>query len=109
MKDAANRCFRAVKVLKTARVAGAVLREFLGCPQQLRAASQVIGASGTPYTCFPNLKYCSCPAYQFSVLRKESQLMCKHVLALKLAEAMEVVKPLPVSDAEITSMIAAMD
>ncbi|KAK3779181.1 hypothetical protein RRG08_012444 [Elysia crispata] len=74
-----------------------------------RSLYQVIGASGTPYTCFPGLKYCSCPAYQFSVLRKDTHMLCKHVLALRLAEAMDKLKPLSVSDTEIASMITDID
>ncbi|XP_012945297.1 zinc finger SWIM domain-containing protein 7 [Aplysia californica] len=74
-----------------------------------RALFQVIGTSGTPYTCFPNLRYCSCPAYNFSVLRKEDHLMCKHVLAIQLSEAMGRSKKQSVSDAEIGNMIKEID
>uniref|UniRef100_A0A0B7B3P7 SWIM-type domain-containing protein n=1 Tax=Arion vulgaris TaxID=1028688 RepID=A0A0B7B3P7_9EUPU len=74
-----------------------------------RELFQIIGASGTPYTCFHHLKYCSCPAYHFSVLCKEEHIMCKHVLAMKLSEAMGLTKSLQVSDAEITNMIMAIE
>jgi len=74
-----------------------------------RKLYQVIGASGTLYTCFNNLKYCSCPAYHFSVLRKEDHLMCKHVLAIRLSEAMDCCKTITVTDPEISNMIRDMD
>jgi len=70
---------------------------------------QVIGASGKPYTCLPNLKYCSCPAYTFSVLRKEDHIMCKHVLAIQLSVAMGLCKVIQVSDTEICNMIRDID
>ncbi|XP_059149613.1 zinc finger SWIM domain-containing protein 7-like [Physella acuta] len=74
-----------------------------------RALFQVVGASGTPYTCFARENYCSCPAYHFSVLRKEDHMMCKHVLAVKLSEAMGKSKSLSVSDAEVTHIIMSIE
>ncbi|TFK53601.1 hypothetical protein OE88DRAFT_1676855 [Heliocybe sulcata] len=55
---------------------------------------QVLGStSGSSYCVFPTLPsntttvstYCSCPAFAYSVLKSDSQLMCKHVLAAHLA------------------------
>ncbi|CAG5122662.1 unnamed protein product [Candidula unifasciata] len=100
-----------------------------------RELFQVIGASGTPYTCFPNLKYCSCPAFHFSdhssnvctnynqqitavmsthllfvsVLCRGDHLMCKHVLAMKLSEILGLTKILHVSNDEITNMIMSVE
>ncbi|KAI8739984.1 zinc finger SWIM domain-containing protein 7-like [Biomphalaria glabrata] len=74
-----------------------------------RTVFQVIGASGAPYLCLPNLNYCSCPAYNFSVLKKEEHLMCKHVLAMRLSQAMNRCKKLDVTNEEITSMILSLD
>ncbi|BFZ18630.1 hypothetical protein BsWGS_21669 [Bradybaena similaris] len=74
-----------------------------------RELFQVIGASGTPYTCFPHLKYCSCPAFHFSVLCKEDHIMCKHALAMKLSEMLGLTKTLHVSNAEITNMIMSVE
>ncbi|KAI0223249.1 Zinc finger SWIM domain-containing protein 7 [Lamellibrachia satsuma] len=31
-----------------------------------RTVCQVIGSSGTPYTCLLTIDYCGCPSYQFS-------------------------------------------
>lgn len=70
-----------------------------------RQLYQVIGASGTVYNCFQDLKFCACPAYNFSVLRKEDHLICKHVLAIHLSEAMGVCKINAVTDNEISNII----
>ncbi|KZO98891.1 hypothetical protein CALVIDRAFT_534986 [Calocera viscosa TUFC12733] len=32
---------------------------------------------------------CTCPAFAYSVLLSETQLMCKHVLAVRLAERLD--------------------
>ncbi|XP_052272032.1 zinc finger SWIM domain-containing protein 7-like isoform X2 [Dreissena polymorpha] len=80
----------------------------LTCPAG-RHVYQVIGSSGTPYTCLVSCQYCSCPAYRFSVLKKEDHVMCKHVLAVKLSNAMGVTKELQVTDAEIGRMISQME
>ncbi|KAK3598988.1 hypothetical protein CHS0354_024664 [Potamilus streckersoni] len=44
------------------------------CPAG-RSLYQVVGSSGTPYTCFTSSVYCSCPAYRYSVLLKEEHMM----------------------------------
>ncbi|KAH9525789.1 Zinc finger SWIM domain-containing protein 7 [Bulinus truncatus] len=74
-----------------------------------RILFQVLGTSGAPYICFANNNYCSCPAYNFSVLKREEHLMCKHVLAMKLSQAMGVSKILNVSNDEMTSMILSIE
>ncbi|KAI5120313.1 hypothetical protein M0805_005817 [Coniferiporia weirii] len=55
-----------------------------------RSFYEVHGLTST-YTVQPDLPprmpaYCSCPAFAFSVLLAEEHLMCKHVLAVKLAQ-----------------------
>ncbi|XP_021357252.1 zinc finger SWIM domain-containing protein 7-like isoform X1 [Mizuhopecten yessoensis] len=40
-----------------------------------RIIYQVVGSSGTPYTCLATSIYCSCPAYRFSVLLKQDHIM----------------------------------
>ena len=77
--------------------------------QSGRIIFQVIGASGKPYTCFPNSKFCSCPAYNFSVLRKEDHILCKHILAIRLSEAMNCSKQMILSDVEVSNMIKDID
>ncbi|XP_060559724.1 zinc finger SWIM domain-containing protein 7-like [Ruditapes philippinarum] len=80
----------------------------LVCPAG-RQLYQVIGSSGTPYTCFKGNNYCSCPAYRFSVLNKEELSMCKHILAVKLSDAMEVTKKLEVTDKELTDLLINLE
>ncbi|KZT29206.1 hypothetical protein NEOLEDRAFT_1145474 [Neolentinus lepideus HHB14362 ss-1] len=55
---------------------------------------QVFGSTpGSSYSVFPNIScnaaavsvYCSCPAFAYSTLKSDSQLMCKHLLAAQLA------------------------
>lgn len=57
-----------------------------------RTHFQVQGSTEV-YTVFPSLSnsptvpsFCSCPAFSFAVLISDSHLMCKHVLATRLAD-----------------------
>jgi len=52
-----------------------------------RVVYEVLGSTAT-YTVFPDLSnpYCTCPAFAYAVLISESHLMCKHVLATRLAQ-----------------------
>ncbi|XP_073421467.1 zinc finger SWIM domain-containing protein 7 isoform X2 [Dendrobates tinctorius] len=40
-----------------------------------RSTFQVTGSSGKMYTCYKASHYCSCPAFSFSVLRRQDSLM----------------------------------
>uniref|UniRef100_W5L3A8 Zinc finger, SWIM-type containing 7 n=1 Tax=Astyanax mexicanus TaxID=7994 RepID=W5L3A8_ASTMX len=40
-----------------------------------RVAFQVLGGSGCLYTCYTSCHYCSCPAFSFSVLRRNESLV----------------------------------
>ncbi|KAI0066132.1 hypothetical protein BV25DRAFT_1504144 [Artomyces pyxidatus] len=73
---------------------------------------QVIGSTGT-YTVFPQLPlssrapaFCSCPAFSYSVLITDSQLMCKHVLATCLAERLARCVERQVSSNDFVSLLA---
>ncbi|XP_071179091.1 zinc finger SWIM domain-containing protein 7-like isoform X1 [Mytilus edulis] len=74
-----------------------------------RSIYQVIGSSGTPYTCFTTSFYCSCPAFRYSVLMKDDHLMCKHVLAIKLSEAMKLTKELAITDDEMATLLKTIE
>ncbi|ESP05093.1 hypothetical protein LOTGIDRAFT_103136, partial [Lottia gigantea] len=75
-----------------------------------REVYQVVGSAGTKYyTCFISSHYCSCPAFRFSVLKKEDYLLCKHLLAIKLSEAMEKVKRNPITDNEMVTIIQEVE
>ncbi|OAX43296.1 hypothetical protein K503DRAFT_708818 [Rhizopogon vinicolor AM-OR11-026] len=64
---------------------------------------EVLGTTST-YAVFPHLNaastvissYCTCPSFAYAVLISESHLMCKHVLAVCLADRMSrcVVRPI---------------
>uniref|UniRef100_A0A8C9T7X2 Zinc finger, SWIM-type containing 7 n=1 Tax=Scleropages formosus TaxID=113540 RepID=A0A8C9T7X2_SCLFO len=43
-----------------------------------RKVFQVVGASGNFYTCYISVHYCPCPAFAFSVLRRNESLLVKH-------------------------------
>ncbi|GAB1599265.1 zinc finger SWIM domain-containing protein 7-like, partial [Argonauta hians] len=76
----------------------------LQCPSK-RQLYTVIGSSGIVYICFPASKYCSCPAYNYSVLLKDDHIMCKHILAIKLSEAMNITLKRHISDKEMRSTL----
>ncbi|XP_026109246.1 zinc finger SWIM domain-containing protein 7 isoform X2 [Carassius auratus] len=51
-----------------------------------RNAFQVLGGSGRLYTCFTSCHYCPCPAFSFTVLRRNESLMMQgHMMSLDLA------------------------
>ncbi|KAI0821691.1 hypothetical protein BC628DRAFT_1523473 [Trametes gibbosa] len=78
-----------------------------------RPQYEVLGSTAT-YTVYPslpsanghNLAYCTCPAYAYSVLLSETQLMCKHVLATLLACRLERCVERPITADELASVIA---
>jgi predicted nucleic acid-binding Zn finger protein len=68
---------------------------------------QVTGSSGMPYTLFPHVNYCLCPAYRYQVIGSQKFLTCKHVLAARLAEITQKGRDLPVSAEELTRILCA--
>nr|VWO99929.1 Uncharacterized protein [Ganoderma boninense] len=77
-----------------------------------RPQYEVLGSTAT-YAVFPGLSsatattaYCTCPAYAYSVLLSETQIMCKHVLATLLAMRLSRCVERPVDVDELASMIA---
>ncbi|KAI0744217.1 hypothetical protein C8Q80DRAFT_1185610 [Daedaleopsis nitida] len=74
---------------------------------------EVLGSTAT-YAVYPGLPsagghalaYCTCPAYAYSVLLSETQLMCKHVLATLIARRLSRCIERPVNADELASLIA---
>ncbi|XP_028321636.1 zinc finger SWIM domain-containing protein 7 [Gouania willdenowi] len=71
-----------------------------------RKAFQVVGGSGRLYTCFLSCHYCPCPAFAYTVLRRNDGLLCKHLLAVYLCQAMAVTQQQSVSDQQMTSLLS---
>ncbi|XP_053312977.1 zinc finger SWIM domain-containing protein 7 [Spea bombifrons] len=74
-----------------------------------RKAFQVTGSSGKVYTCYSSCHYCSCPAFSFSVLRKNEALVCKHILAVYLSQATGLCQELTVSDKQICDILLSKE
>ncbi|XP_067866976.1 zinc finger SWIM domain-containing protein 7 isoform X2 [Heterodontus francisci] len=74
-----------------------------------RSLYQVEGSSGQMYCCLSSCLYCSCPAFMYSVLRRNDNILCKHILAVYLCQAMGVYHQLTVSDKQLTSLLLAKD
>ncbi|XP_021936299.1 zinc finger SWIM domain-containing protein 7-like isoform X2 [Zootermopsis nevadensis] len=74
---------------------------------QGRYVVQVTGSSGTPYTLFPHVNFCSCPAYRYQVISTQKFLTCKHILAARLAEIMQKGRDLSLSVEELTRILCA--
>uniref|UniRef100_A0A8C3WJJ2 Zinc finger SWIM-type containing 7 n=1 Tax=Catagonus wagneri TaxID=51154 RepID=A0A8C3WJJ2_9CETA len=70
-----------------------------------RCIYQVLGSSGKTYMCLASCHYCSCPAFAFSVLQTGDNLLCKHLLAVYLSQAMRTCQQLSVSDKQLTDML----
>lgn len=74
---------------------------------------EVRGSTST-YTVFPRLGfsapascYCTCPAFAFTVLMSNSHLMCKHVLAVCLAEQLSKCVEFSLSDEDLVTRVTA--
>ncbi|RPD54735.1 hypothetical protein L226DRAFT_612944 [Lentinus tigrinus ALCF2SS1-7] len=78
-----------------------------------RPQYEVLGSTAT-YAVFPGLPspggyklaYCTCPAYAYSVLLSETQIMCKHVLATLLAQRLSRCIERPVTADELASILS---
>jgi len=61
-----------------------------------RSVYQVEGANGNIYICLKDELYCNCLSYKNSVILKQTNFICKHLLAVLLASALrthvEIVK-----------------
>lgn len=70
-----------------------------------RKAYEVVGLSKSTYLCLTSLKYCSCLSFQYTVLTKGESLMCKHLLSVRVADALGSVVHQTVSDEDISEML----
>ena len=64
------------------------------------------GSTGTPYLLSYTGFLCSCPIFKASI--EESNMWCKHLVALQLSLAMEIVPTRVVSEEAIKDMITDM-
>ncbi|XP_031664437.1 zinc finger SWIM domain-containing protein 7-like [Oncorhynchus kisutch] len=51
-------------------------------------AYQVGSGTGRWCTCYTSCHYCPCPAFTYTVLKKNESLLCKHILMAYLSHAM---------------------
>ncbi|CAH3185891.1 unnamed protein product [Porites evermanni] len=68
-----------------------------------RILHQVTGSSNQVYNCLISGDFCTCPSYTFTVLVKMEALMCKHLLAVHLAEALGESKKQDISDEDFVA------
>ena len=64
----------------------------------------VRGSNGLKYTLLKNCHYCPCPAYQYKVVGR-GDITCKHLLAVRLAMAMQRINMETVEDRQVIDMI----
>ncbi|KAJ7462238.1 hypothetical protein B0H11DRAFT_101021 [Mycena galericulata] len=81
----------------------------LRCIGPAREHYQVLGSTAI-YSVFVDLPgpistYCTCPAFSFLVLSPETYIMCKHVLATRLAIRMGRYVERPVDEDQLSQMI----
>ncbi|CAH1252934.1 ZSWIM7 [Branchiostoma lanceolatum] len=69
----------------------------------------VVGSSGKLYTCLPSGLYCPCSFFTYATLMRGESLVCKHVLAVQLAQAMGALQELSVSDEELIGLLMNKD
>ncbi|KAK5888040.1 hypothetical protein CesoFtcFv8_016582 [Champsocephalus esox] len=73
-----------------------------------RKAFQVMGGSGHLYTCFVSCHYCPCPAFAYTVLRRNEGPLCKHIMAVYLCQAMAVTQQESVSDPQMSTLLSGI-
>ncbi len=75
------------------------------CPSG-RELFQVKASTGSKvYTCLVPSSYCNCPSFVYSVVLKEEALWCKHLLAVRLCQALERVESREVCGEDIAEML----
>ncbi|XP_034746091.1 zinc finger SWIM domain-containing protein 7 [Etheostoma cragini] len=74
-----------------------------------RKAFQVMGGSGRLYTCFVSCHYCPCPAFVYTVLRRNEGPLCKHILAVYLCQAMGGTLQESVSDQQMSLLLSGTE
>ncbi len=84
-----------------------MLKKLVGTRSK-RTCWQVRGKSGAKeeYLVYPT-HYCSCRAFQWDVLSKGEQLICKHMLAVRVAEALDDYNSVDIDDALLAQMLEA--
>lgn len=71
-----------------------------------RVLYQVAGSSNQVYICLLTGDFCTCPSYTFTVLVKMESLMCKHLLAVHLAEALGEFNSKTISDEDFAAYMS---
>lgn len=51
-----------------------------------RSLIEIKGENDRCYRVFPRINYCPCQAFKHQVLDKKSEVLCKHVLAARIAQ-----------------------
>lgn len=69
-----------------------------------REIYKVQGSRGVKYSVLSSVHFCDCPAFQFRVV-EEKDLMCKHILALAIAQACCTVKQYTVTRQEMRTYL----
>ncbi len=77
------------------------------CPAGRELFQVQASAGKRVYTCLVSSNYCNCPSFVYSVVLKEDALMCKHLLAVQLARAMDRVETKDISGEEFAKLLSA--
>ncbi|KAI7878070.1 hypothetical protein K492DRAFT_197122 [Lichtheimia hyalospora FSU 10163] len=59
----------------------------------------------TWYTCFPHPRYCSCIEFRNEILCERTTLMCRHLLAVALVDALDLLPGEPIDDEEFAEIM----
>lgn len=54
-----------------------------------RTLIEIPGEHDRCYRVFPRINYCPCPSFKHQVLERKAQVLCKHVLAARLAQILD--------------------
>ena len=75
------------------------------CPSG-RELYQVKGSNGV-HTCLPRVGYCSCLSFVYTVLLREQDMMCKHLLAVQLGQMIGSSPTSHVTDEQFAELLSS--
>lgn len=73
-----------------------------------RTLIEIPGEHERCYRVFPRINYCPCPSFKHQVLERKAQVLCKHVLAARLAQILGRTTDYDVTQSQYMMLLHAM-
>ncbi|KAI6648826.1 Zinc finger SWIM domain-containing protein 7 [Oopsacas minuta] len=73
-----------------------------------RCVYEVASVSEQSYSCLLEANFCPCSSFHYSVLSKDEAIMCKHLLAIHISVALDIVSHIGVTNRSLTESLDNM-